>query len=70
MERHSAVEKDLDKLVTVLSSSQHLLIFTNKNTLAFHFVIFLKDSVETEVRTHRNAEQKTNTLQIISENSK
>lgn len=27
---HSAVEMDLDELVTVLSSSQHLLIFTNK----------------------------------------
>lgn len=67
---HRAVEKDLGVLLTVFSSSWHLLIFTNKKTLAFHFVIFLKDSMETEVRIHRNAEQKANTPETTSKNNK
>lgn len=50
-------------------ASQHLLILTNKK-LAFHFVIFLIESIKTGVRIHQNAGHKGSFSQIISISNK
>lgn len=48
-------------------ASQHLLILTNKK-LAFHFAIFLIESIKTGISIHQNAGHKVSLSQIINSN--